>query len=103
MEIETQGCTSISYNCKEFFLRYYLEEGPHDIPMWKGAFTSEDVANHIRYILEKKSANSSIEWVDRCIIEMNTLRGKIFLFLCIEVFVLPDIYLTCEKQQRNIM
>ena len=71
--------------------------------MWKGSFTSEYVADYISCKSENKSAYSSIEWVDRCLIEMDTLGGNIFFCLCSEFFVIPDISLTWVDQQINIM
>ena len=97
VEIGNQGFQSLACKCKDFFPMLDLE-GPHDIPMWKGSLNSQDVAYYIPCISEKKFAYLSIEWVDRCIIEINTLGGKIFLYLCNEVFVLLDIGLTCEQK-----
>ena len=45
--IETQGCTSVACKCKEIFLRHDLEEGPHEIPMWKRYFMSNYVDYYI--------------------------------------------------------
>ena len=56
-----------------------MEEGPHDIPMWKGNFTFEDVADYIPCKSKNQSAYPCIEWVDRCLTEMETLGGKIIL------------------------
>ena len=72
------------------------------IVLWKGYFTSEDVSDYIPCGSENKTC-SSIEWVDKCLIEMDTLGGNIFLCLCSEFFVIPDISLTWVDQQRNIM
>ena len=47
VEIEAQGCTSLACECKECLLRHVIEEGPHEIPMWKGTFTLEYVADYI--------------------------------------------------------
>ena len=80
-----------------------MEEGPHELPMWKGDFTSEYVADYIPCRSENKSTYSSIEWVDRCLTKMDTLGGKLFLCLCSEFFVIPDISLTWVDQQINIM
>ena len=103
VEIETQGCTCLACKCKEYFLRHALEEGTHDLPIWKGDFTSEDVADYIPCRSENKSVYLSIEWVDRCLIEIDTLGGNVFLCLCNEVFLLLDIALTWVQQPRSIM
>ena len=73
------------------------------IVLWKGYFTSEDVGDYIPCGSENKTYYSSIEWVDRCLIEMDTLGGNFFLCSCNIVFVLPDIALTWAQQKRSIM
>ena len=55
VEIEAQGCTSLACECKECLLRHAMEEGPHEIPKWKGNFTLEYVADYIPH----KSVNQS--------------------------------------------
>ena len=47
MEIEAQGCTSLAFECKERLLRHAMEEGPHELPMWKINITLEYVADYI--------------------------------------------------------
>ena len=48
-----------------------MEEGSHEIPMWKGNFTLEYVADCIPCKSENQSAYPCIEWVDRCLTEMD--------------------------------
>ena len=80
-----------------------MEEGPHELPMWIVAFTLEDVADYIPCKLENQSAYPCIEWVGRCLTEMETLGGKVILCSCHKVFFLHEIALKWVKQPRSIM
>ena len=77
--MEAQGCTRLACECGECLLRNAMEEGPHEIPMWKVTFTLEDVTDYVPCKSENQSAYPCIEWEDRCLIEMKTLGGKIIL------------------------
>ena len=72
-----------------------MEERPHKLPMWKGVFFLEEVDDHIPYVSANKIPYSSIDWVDRDIIEINSLGGKGFFYLCNNFFVVTDSVLTC--------
>ena len=65
-------------------------------------FSTRKMDDNIPYGLANKSAYSSIDWVDRDIFGMKTLGGKFFYF-CNNFFVVTDIVLTCEQQQRLIL
>ena len=61
-----------------------------------------NMADHIQYGLENKIPCSSIDWIGRGTLGMKTLGGKQFYF-CNKIFVLTDIVLTCEQQQKLIL
>ena len=58
---------------------------------------------HIPYGSTNKIPYSSIDQVDRDIIEIKTLGSKGFFYLCNNFFVITDIVFTCEQQQRFIL
>ena len=62
-----------------------MEEGPHELPMWKGYFTLEYVADYIPCKSENQSAYPCIDWLDRGIIEEENMEGKIFMSCCKEI------------------
>ena len=57
------------------------------------------MANHIPYGSKNKIPYSSIDWVDRDTLGMKTVGAKKLNF-CNNFFVVTDIVLTCEQQQR---
>ena len=61
-----------------------------------------NMADHIQYGLANKIPCSSIDWIDRGTLGMKTLGGKEFYF-CNKSFVVTDIVLTFEQQQRLIL
>ena len=75
------------------------KETPYDKTLWMVYSAPEEVSYHIPYGSENKIPYSSIDWVDRNIFGMKTLGGKEFYF-CNKFFVVTDIVLTCEQQQR---
>ena len=82
VEIEAQGCTRIDCECKECLLRHAMEEGPHELPMWKGTLNLEYVADYIPCKSENKITYPFIDWLERGITEEENLEGKSFMSCC---------------------
>ena len=58
-----------------------LKGKPHEFPLLVVDSSPEEVDDHIPYGSTNKSPYSSIDWVDRDIIEIKTLGGKRFIYL----------------------
>ena len=59
-----------------------MEEGPHELPMWKINFTLEYLADYIPCKSENQSAYPCIGWLDRGINEEENMEGKSFMSCC---------------------
>ena len=102
-EIEDQGCTKLACISREWFDMHALEERPHELPIWNENLALKKVVDYISYDSTNKSVYSSIDLVDRGIMEMKNLGGKGFSCFCNEFFVITDITLTCEQPQKYIL
>ena len=80
-EIEDKRCTRIACIGEGLSDTYAWEETHSDNPLWMLDYDPKEVADHIPYGSTNKSPYSSIDWVDRDIIEIKTLGGKGFIYL----------------------
>ena len=97
-KIEDQGCTRIACISEGLSDAHAWTETRYEEPLWIVASDPEEVSNHIPYGLKNKIPYSSIDWVDRNTLGMNTMGGKEFNF-CYKFFVVTEIVLTCGKPQ----
>ena len=80
-----------------------LKGKAHEIPLWLVDYSIDYLVDKILYRSTNKIPYSSINWVDRDTIEINTLGGKGFFYFCSNFFVITDIIFTCEKQQIFVL
>ena len=99
-EIEDQGCTRIACISKGLVDMHTLKEKPdHELTLWVVYYSLEEVDDLTPYGSSNKIPYSSIDWVDRDIIEIKTLGGKGFFYFCNNFVVVTGRVLECGQKK----